>query len=279
MPEYSDKEYIKLNRKILNWGWYSNPCARDLFIHCLLKANWKDGVWQGTEYKRGEFITSLPSLSRELGFSIQQIRTAINHLKSTGELTDRSFNKFRVITVVKYDEYQSYNRQGNSQATDSQQAGNRQLTADKEYKEGKNKKREEEKDIAAPSGAPAPIPLVGIGSFEMQCVEHLIASCLATFPKSKVPDTVEKKRKWAAEIEKMKRLDKISEDEIKQALWFATHDDFWKANIRSAKKFREKFETLYVQGKRSRGLASSNSLYETADRLEQLGEKIGGERF
>ena len=98
MKEYSDREYIKLNRKMLNWEWYSDPCTRDVFVHCLLKANWKDGKWHGYDYKRGQFITSLPTLASELGFSIQNIRTAIKNLKSTGELTDWHDSKIRIIT-------------------------------------------------------------------------------------------------------------------------------------------------------------------------------------
>ena len=103
--DYSDREFIKLNRKILNWQWYSDPCTRDVFIHCLLKANWKSGKWHGYQYQRGQFITSLPSLSSELGLSIKNVRTALDHLKSTGELADWHDSKIRMITVVNYERY------------------------------------------------------------------------------------------------------------------------------------------------------------------------------
>ena len=154
MKEYSDREHIKLNRKILNWEWYSDPCTRDVFVHCLLKANWKDGKWHGYDYRRGQFITSLPTLASELGFSIQNIRTAIKNLKSTGELTDWHDSKIRIITVVKYDEYQSTNRQPNMRPTGNQQTANRRPTAVKEYKEYK----EDKEDRATASGADAPSP-------------------------------------------------------------------------------------------------------------------------
>ena len=152
MKEYSDREHIKLNRKILNWEWYSDPCTRDVFVHCLLKANWKDGKWHGYDYKRGQFITSLPTLASELGFSIQNIRTAIKNLKSTGELTDWHDSKIRIITVVKYDEYQSTNRQPNMRPTGNQQTANRRPTAVKEYKEYK----EDKEDRTASSGTNVP---------------------------------------------------------------------------------------------------------------------------
>lgn len=88
-----------------------------------------------------------------------------------------------------------------------------------------------------------------IGDFEFQCVEVLIKSCIDLFPNSKIPRTEEEKRKWALEIERMKRLDFRSEVDIMEALIFATTDSFWKPNIRSMKKFREKFETLIVQSR------------------------------
>ena len=149
MWEYSNTEYVKLFRKMLNWEWYTDINTKVLFLHCLLKANWKDGAWHGHTYKRGQFITSLPSLSKETGLSIQQVRTALNHLKSTGELTVKNYSKFRVITVVSYDSFQGANRQTNSKSTCKstvkQQATNRQPTADiRTYKNGKNIKNIEE---------------------------------------------------------------------------------------------------------------------------------------
>ena len=124
-----DDGYILLHRKMVDWEWYSDLNTKVLFLHCLLKANWKEGKFQGREIKRGQFVTSLPQLAEETQLSIQQIRTALKHLKSTGELTDESTTKYRIVTVSKYDKYQCINRQDNSQATDNQQTTNRQLTA------------------------------------------------------------------------------------------------------------------------------------------------------
>lgn len=88
-----------------------------------------------------------------------------------------------------------------------------------------------------------------VGDFEYQCVDMLISSCLSSFPNAKVPSTDQERMKWAVEIERMKRIDKRSEQEIIEALTFATTDSFWKCNIRSTKKFREKFETLIVRAR------------------------------
>lgn len=155
MMEYKDNEFVKLNRKILNWEWYSDNNTRSVFIHCLLKANWKPGKWKGVSYERGQFITSLASLSKELGISVRQVRVALDHLYMTGELTSKTFSKFRIITVVKYDDYQARDKQNGRQMTSKRQASDKQVTTDirtKEYKELKNI-----------NTAPPEVPMNGFG--------------------------------------------------------------------------------------------------------------------
>lgn len=151
--EYSDTEFIKLNRKILEWEWFSDTCTRDVFIYCLLKANWKSGSWHGIEYDRGEFITSLPSISNDLGFSIKNVRTALNHLKRTGEVADRTSNKFRIISIKNYDKYQSNGRQNGSQGADKGQTNGSQGAAVIRTKEDKNIKEDKESDQLLPPWA------------------------------------------------------------------------------------------------------------------------------
>lgn len=125
------------------------------------------------------------------------------------------------------------------------------------------------KDIVATfTATPADVKFP-TGCFEMLCVETLIHSCLESFPNSRIPSTIAEKEKWAVEIERMKRLDKRNEEEIKQALQYAIEDPFWKSNIRSSKKFREKFEVLYVQSQNRRKSADSSF----TDMLQNVGKK------
>ncbi|MEE1162755.1 MAG: hypothetical protein UHU21_03580 [Lachnospiraceae bacterium] len=134
MWEYSNTEYIKLFRKMLNWEWYTDINTKVLFLHCLLKANWKDGSWHGVPYKRGQFITSLPTLADETGLTIKQVRTALSHLKRTGEVADKTYSKFRIITVLSYDSFQATGRQkGRQGATDIRSIRNiKNIKEDKE---------------------------------------------------------------------------------------------------------------------------------------------------
>ena len=105
MSEYQNNNFIKLSRKILDWEWYTDEHTKTLFIHCLLKANWKKGSFRGVSVKRGEFITSLQNLANETGLSVQSVRTAIKHLELTGEIESKNIKFGRLITVVNYEMY------------------------------------------------------------------------------------------------------------------------------------------------------------------------------
>ena len=136
--------FILLYRQITEWEWYRNPNTFRVFLHCLLMANFTEGKFEGITVERGQFVTSLPTLSKQTRLTIQQVRTALDHLKSTGEITDRAYSKFRVITVCKYNEYQQDSRQDNSQSTGNQQASNRQSTGNQQqYNNNNNGIREQ----------------------------------------------------------------------------------------------------------------------------------------
>lgn len=99
--------YIKLDRNILKWGWYTDSNTKAVFIHFLLSANIKDTTWSGETIRRGQLVASREKLAKILGLTVNQIRTAIEHLKSTGEITVEWRNRYTIITIVKYDVYQS----------------------------------------------------------------------------------------------------------------------------------------------------------------------------
>ena len=68
-------------------------------------------------------------------------------------------------------------------------------------------------------------------------------------PNAKLPEKDEQTDKWCDHIEKMIRIDKRDETDIWETLVYARTDPFWKINIRSTSKFRDKYETLYLQMK------------------------------
>ena len=127
--------YIKIDRKILDWEWYSNINTCRLFIHMLLKANWKDGKFEGKVIPRGSFVSSYPKLEKETQLTNREIRTAIDHLKSTGELTVKKTNRYSIFTINNYNLYQLSDSQNDSQATVKRQSSDSLTSAIEEKKE------------------------------------------------------------------------------------------------------------------------------------------------
>ena len=136
--------FIKIDRKILKWEWWSDINTSRLFIYMLIAAYWKDGNYKGVVIERGSFPSSISELAKETSLTDNEIRTALKHLKSTGEITSKSHSKYTVFTVKNYDLYQSINEQNHNQITSkitsSSQAINEHIL--KEDKNVKNEKKE-----------------------------------------------------------------------------------------------------------------------------------------
>lgn len=144
--------FIKLDRSILFWRWYANANTFRVFVHLLLTANFAKSEFETVSILRGEAVTSYERLSRELGLSVGQVRTAIAHLKSTGELTVKRFPKFQVICIKNYDLYQG--RLTRSFAHDGQSDG-RAFAFERQHNNNtdNNIVREEKKQYSLPERA------------------------------------------------------------------------------------------------------------------------------
>lgn len=132
--------FIKIDRNILKWRWYEDANTFRVFVHLIIKANIRDADFERITVKRGQLVTSYAHLARDLGISVRNARTAIEHLKLTGEVTIRSYAKYSVITVLNYDYYQE-NRQAKRQASDKQPTSSRQ--------QSKNAKERKKNNITA----------------------------------------------------------------------------------------------------------------------------------
>lgn len=134
--------WIKLHRKFLKWEWYHNSEMVHLFLHLIIMANHEDKKWKGIIIKRGQIVTGRNIICLETGISIQSIRTCLNRLKSTNEITSRSTNRFSIITICNYECYQvnendinqQINQLSNQQLTSNQPATNQLLTTNKNIK-------------------------------------------------------------------------------------------------------------------------------------------------
>ena len=122
--------YINIHRKILNWEWYSDINVYRVFTHLLFIANYRNTRWQDIDVNIGQVITSREQLAKQTGLTEQQVRTALNKLQKTGEITIKTTNKFTLITVEKYSFYQfeekKITNRITSKITNNQPANHRQ---------------------------------------------------------------------------------------------------------------------------------------------------------
>jgi hypothetical protein len=128
--------WIKIHRQILEWEWYSDTNTFRVFLHLLLKANHKEKKYRGMDLKVGTIITSRDILAMETGLSIQQIRTALDKLKSTNEVTIKTSSQGTIIEVVNYAKYQLVT----NEVTIKEPTSNQQVTTNKNDKKEKNER-------------------------------------------------------------------------------------------------------------------------------------------
>jgi hypothetical protein len=105
------KGFALLHRKIMDVPFYKDPEAAHLWIHLLLRAN-HEQTEVSTDVgnvicERGEFITGRNSLASETGLSADRVKALLRKFQNLGMITTKSNNRFTVLRVVKYDEYQS----------------------------------------------------------------------------------------------------------------------------------------------------------------------------
>lgn len=124
--------WVTLHRKFLQWEWFDKPEMVQLFIWLLLNANYADKKWQGKVIKRGQLLTTTPKIMEALRFTERQTRTCISRLKSTGEVSVKTTNKYSIITICNYDRYQvdNFSNDGQNDGQSVTQATDKRRTND-----------------------------------------------------------------------------------------------------------------------------------------------------
>jgi len=80
-------------------------------------------------------------------------------------------------------------------------------------------------------------------SIEFQLSKKLFDYILVNNPNHKEPDL----QKWAKYIDLMIRLDHRTAEQINDIIIFSQEDSFWKSNILSTEKLRDKFDQLWIK--------------------------------
>lgn len=124
--------YIKIHRKLLDWQWHDIPEMVTVWMHLLLDASYEKSEWRGVVRERGQLTIGLRAYSKRCGMSIQSLRTCLQRLISTHEITSESTNQYTLITITQYDSYQTNEKESTNgitiETTIEQQTNNKRIT-------------------------------------------------------------------------------------------------------------------------------------------------------
>jgi hypothetical protein len=138
-----NRGFLKLQRRILDWEWYTDVNTKSVFIHLLLKANVKESRFHGHEIPIGSCVIGRNALSQQLGISESQVRTALLKLEKSGEITKKATNRFTIINIANYKEYNNSGASlpptSNQQVANEQPTSNQQVATSKEFKKLRSK--------------------------------------------------------------------------------------------------------------------------------------------
>jgi hypothetical protein len=126
--------YIKVYRKIMNNPIWQDPDLFRLWMYCLMKASHKERKVlvdkQEVSLVPGQFVTGRFSLHQEFNQGIPPRKQAkdttlwswLKKLEQMGNLDIKSYNKYSIVSIVNWNEYQG------TLTTESQQIDNETTT-------------------------------------------------------------------------------------------------------------------------------------------------------
>lgn len=106
-----DETWIKLYRKIIKSPIWDNEKALKVWIWCLIKATHDDREQlvgnKIIKLKKGQFVFGRKKASEELQMTESMVYRNINLLQDLQMLKIKPNNKFSIVTVEKWEEYQA----------------------------------------------------------------------------------------------------------------------------------------------------------------------------
>lgn len=215
--------FITLHRKIMESECYKTANSFMVAVTLLLLANHTEKKWNGIVIPRGSFVTGRKSLSKITHINESSIYRNLKKLEKSGFCNIKSNNEFSLISIVKYDQYQiTPNNLTNNDRTTTEQRPNTTNTLNT-----LNKKNS----------------IVSYELVDKELTELLFSLVKENYPFVKrTPSETD-----YAEMNRLRRLDERTPEQIRGIIIWSQKDDFWKQNIQSVGKLRKQFDSLLVK--------------------------------
>lgn len=263
-PEQSGKGFALIHRQFMDSRLYRDSQAVHLWLHLILKANHTDEE-VNTDIgmmivRRGQMITGRPTLVSETFIPDNKVKSLLRTFESKGMINIESKGrKFSLISIVKYDDFQSQNcptdvqRMSNANTsenaplsdvcpTDVQRLSinnnnilNTNVFNDRpRISKSSPRKAKPEAAVSSPKG-----DKWGTAD-DLKAAQWIFQLITRISPSAKTPNW----SGWANDVRLMREQDNRTHSNICQMFKFANQDNFWKSNILSPAKLREKWTQL-----------------------------------
>lgn len=263
-PEQSGKGFALIHRQFMDSRLYRDSQAVHLWLHLILKANHTDEE-VNTDIgmmivRRGQMITGRPTLVSETFIPDNKVKSLLRTFESKGMINIESKGrKFSLISIVKYDDFQSQNcptdvqQMSNANAsknaplsdvcpTDVQRLSinnnnilNTNVFNDRpRISKSSPRKAKPEAAVSSPKG-----DKWGTAD-DLKAAQWIFQLITRISPSAKTPNW----SGWANDVRLMREQDNRTHSDICQMFKFANQDSFWKSNILSPAKLREKWTQL-----------------------------------
>lgn len=189
-------------------------------------------------------------LSLSYGSAIEQLKALISRCIELG-LFHEVKGRFSSKRMIEYKNFRkeraesgrrgANNRWGDSSAIAQPLAKSKTANTKDSIVKDRKGQNSIEKEMQNTKSGLRPRQVFQEASEELRLSTLLLDNILAFNPRLRLPDL----QKWSAEVDKMLRIDKRSVEEIETLIMWVSQDSFWKANILSTAKLREKFDQLW----------------------------------
>ena len=263
-PEQSGKGFALIHRQFMDSRLYRDSQAVHLWLHLILKANHTDEE-VNTDIgmmivRRGQMITGRPTLVSETFIPDNKVKSLLRTFESKGMINIESKGrKFSLISIVKYDDFQSQNcptdvqRMSNANTSENEPLSdvcptdvqrlsinnnnilNTNVFNDRpRISKSSPRKAKPEAAVSSPKG-----DKWGTAD-DLKAAQWIFQLITRISPSAKTPNW----SGWANDVRLMREQDNRTHSDICQMFKFANQDSFWKSNILSPAKLREKWTQL-----------------------------------
>ena len=134
----------------MSQGYYSDSEYVHLWVHLIMKATYcqREYLFNNKieHLKPGQFITGRLKLSKDTGIEPSKVERILKCFESEHQIEQQATTKFRIITILNWDEYQNDEQQNEPRVNSGRTAGEQRVNTIK-----KEKKEKKEKNIYADS--------------------------------------------------------------------------------------------------------------------------------